>query len=238
MTENERFKKAISAIKFRENSTQKAISEALGYKNQSYISDVTNGRFPVSPDIIEKLSEVYTYISKDWLLTGEGSMLNEPPEQEAKAITGGYFVKRVPVVPYAARAGYAGGWNDPDFIDELDTLPVIVDREWHGNYMIFEVSGDSMDDGSSDALINRDFVLCREIQRHLWQDSKIHYKQWKAFVIVTRDDGIVVKQIIGHDVENHTISLHSLNDYYKDYTIDLADVKQIFNVVQLISRQL
>lgn len=226
----ERLKKFINFSGLSIREFERSISASNGYVNSI--------RRGISTQILSSIIEQYPTLNRDWLLFGEGSMLNEQPEQEAKAITGGYFVKRVPVVPYAARAGYAGGWNDPDFIDELDTLPVIVDREWHGNYMIFEVSGDSMDDGSSDALINRDFVLCREIQRYLWQDSKLHYKKWKAFVIVTRDDGIVVKQIVDHDVENHTISLHSLNDYYKDYTIDLADVKQIFNVVQLISRQL
>lgn len=75
MNDYQRLKQVIAEIKYREGITQKAISEALGFKNQSYLSDIANGRFPVTEDISVRLSELYTYISKDWLLTGEGEML-------------------------------------------------------------------------------------------------------------------------------------------------------------------
>lgn len=75
MNDYQRLKQVIAEIKYREGITQKAISEALGFKNQSYLSDIANGRFPVTEDISVRISELYTYISKDWLLTGEGEML-------------------------------------------------------------------------------------------------------------------------------------------------------------------
>ena len=51
--------------------------------------------------------------------------------------------------------------------------------------------------------------------------------------MIVHEDGIVVKRIIDHDVENHTITVHSLNELYPDRTIDLSEVKQIFNVVEM-----
>lgn len=75
MEDYQRLKQVIAEIKYREKITQKAISEALGFRNQSYLSDMANGRFPVTSDISERISELYTYISKSWLLTGEGDML-------------------------------------------------------------------------------------------------------------------------------------------------------------------
>ena len=51
------------------------------------------------------------------------------------------------------------------------------------------------------------------------------------FVIIHKE-GILIKRIIAHDVENHTITIHSLNPMYKDEVLDLADVRQIFSVVE------
>lgn len=34
-------------------------------------------------------------------------------------------------------------------------------------------------------------------------------------------------------MENRTITIHPLNDMYKDRVIDLAKVKQIFNIIEL-----
>lgn len=55
--------------------------------------------------------------------------------------------------------------------------------------------------------------------------------------MIVHEDGIVVKRIIDHDVENHTITIHSLNDMYPDRVIDLCDVKQIFNVIESVRQE-
>lgn len=113
----------------------------------------------------------------------------------------------------------------------LPTIPFIVDHEAQGNYVAFEVKGDSMNDGTEDSYLEGDRLLCREIQSHLWVTSKLHIRKWD-FVIV-HQEGILVKRIIDHNVDSHTITIHSLNDMYPDRVIDLAEVKQIFNVIEL-----
>ena len=100
-----------------------------------------------------------------------------------------------------------------------------------GNYVAFEVRGDSMNDGTEESYLEGDRLLCREIAPYLWAESKLHIRKWD-FVIV-HEDGILVKRIIDHNVENHTITIHSLNDMYPDRVIDLAEVRQIFNVIEL-----
>ena len=64
-----------------------------------------------------------------------------------------------------------------------------------------------------------------------WVESKLHYTKWD-FVII-HEEGILVKRIIDHNMDNHTITIHSLNSMYPDRVIDLAEVKQIFNVIEL-----
>ena len=98
--------------------------------------------------------------------------------------------------------------------------------------MAFEVKGDSMNDGTEDSYLEGDRLYCREIGQHLWATSKLHLRKWD-FVIV-HEDGILIKRIIDHDVDNHTITIHSLNDMYPDKVIDLIEVRQIFNVIESV----
>jgi phage repressor protein C with HTH and peptisase S24 domain len=130
-----------------------------------------------------------------------------------------------------AYAGYLNGYQNETYMNTLPTIPFIADHEARGHYIAFEVKGDSMNDGTEESYLEGDRLLCREVQPHLWSSSKLHIKKWD-FVIV-HEDGIIVKRIIDHDVENHTITVHSLNDMYPDRVIDLAEVKQIFNVVEM-----
>lgn len=172
--------------------------------------------------------------NEDWLLTGEGEMLNnanpKPKYNEATLLNQNYIIN-VPLVNQYAQAGYLCGYQDAAYIATLPTMPFIIDHEAKGNYVAFEVKGDSMNDGTEESYLEGDRLLCREIAPYLWVDSKLHFRKWD-FVIV-HEDGIIVKRIIDHDVENHTITIHSLNNMYPDRVIDLCDVKQIFNVIEL-----
>lgn len=142
----------------------------------------------------------------------------------------------VPIVPVYAQAGYLHGFGDMDYIDSLPTMPVITDRNFKGNYMIFEVNGDSMDDGSARSLVTGDKVMAREIRQDLWM-SKLHINSW-YFVIVHRTEGILVKQIIDHNVEKGIITCHSLNRQFDDFSLNLADVAQLYNVISIVGREM
>ena len=136
----------------------------------------------------------------------------------------------VPVVSSYAHAGYLFGFVAPEYMEALPTIDFTPEHEMHGNYVTFEVRGDSMDDGSKEGYIDGELVICREIGRHLWQDSKLHINR-RDFVIVARE-GILIKRITEHDVAAHTITIHSLNPEYPDRTLDLSDVMQIFSVIE------
>lgn len=141
-------------------------------------------------------------------------------------------VIQVPFVNNYARAGYLTGYSNETYIEGLPKLPWLVDKEYKGTYMCFEVNGDSMDDGTRDSYMEGDILLCREIATHLWVSSKLHIRKWD-FVIAHKTEGIIVKRIVEHNVDKGTIVVHSLNDLYPDYTIELKDVVKIFNVVKV-----
>jgi phage repressor protein C with HTH and peptisase S24 domain len=140
----------------------------------------------------------------------------------------------IPLVPIHAQAGYGKGYGDQEYIDNLPTIPVIVDKNYRGKYRVFEVSGDSMDDGTRQSLCHGDKVLGREVMPQHWT-TKLHFHDW-FFIIVMRNDGVLIKQIVEHDLENHTIKCHSLNSLYEDFTVDLSEVAELYNVIKMVDR--
>lgn len=207
-------------------------AESIGVKYQR-IFDLQKGKVKkISSSLANDIISKYGQFNLTWLLTGEGEMLNTPNQlsDEASPIDEP-IILRVPLVSQYAQAGYLCGYADAAYMATLPTIPYIVDHEAQGHYVAFEVKGDSMNDGTEDAILEGDRLLCREIQPHLWVDSKLHIRKWDFVIVHT--EGILVKRIIDHDVENHTITIHSLNSMYPDKVINLADVKQIFNVIEL-----
>lgn len=148
----------------------------------------------------------------------------------AKPVDGMKMVMQVPLVHQYAYAGYLSGFSDPEYLEDLPVEPVMVDSVPRGKYMAFEVRGDSMDDGTIRSYPARCKVVGREIQKHHWRD-KLHIHKWN-FIIVHRTDGILLKQIKKHDVNTGVLTLHSFNELYEDFEINLDDVIQIFNVVK------
>lgn len=140
-------------------------------------------------------------------------------------------IMNVPLVTEYAYAGYLSGYGDKEFMDELPTVPFIVEKEFKGNYMAFQVRGDSMNDGSIDSYLAGDIVLCREIKHHHWQ-NKLHINKWD-FVIVHKDEGVLIKKIVKHNTDDGSIVAHSINPIYEDIKINLNDIIKLFNVVKV-----
>lgn len=233
MNDYQRLKQVIAEIKYREGITQKAISEALGFKNQSYLSDIANGRFPVTEDISVRLSELYTYISKDWLLTGEGTML--VGEQEVKANAKELDPETlnwisVPVIPFRAMAG-STGWYEDVFADEWKEKRTVIAPLGAKaiDHAIFTVTGDSMEP----TLIEGDEILAKHVPFDCYKENRLRIYNYSIWIIATKSEGILIKNITEHDVENHTITCHSFNDKYSDFVLDLSDVKDIYHIVSL-----
>ena len=182
---------------------------------------------------IEKIKKSFPHWNMDWILyeKGEPIISKENIEVlEAVPLNQNYIIN-VPLVNQYAQAGYLCGFQDAAYMATLPTIPFIIDHEAKGNYVAFEVRGDSMNDGTEESYLEGDRLLCREIAPYLWAESKLHIRKWD-FVII-HEEGILVKRIIDHNLENHTITIHSLNDMYSDRVIDLAEVRQILNVIEL-----
>ena len=175
---------------------------------------------------LDKISKAFPDLNISWLRTGEGEMLKQSnavefhPSRQA----------RIPLVSQYAHAGYLCGYGDPEYLGALPTIDFTPDREMTGNWLAFEVKGDSMDNGSKESYVEGEIVICREVEPEYWRDSRLFINK-RDFVIV-HEEGILIKRITEHNVEAHTITIHSLNPMYPDRTLNLEQVHQIFSIVE------
>lgn len=222
-----------------EAHTQQDVANKMGI-TKTNISRAFNGDEKyLTRRFLERFNDSYNNVfNYNWLLTGEGNMLTDTPSQifhsNARAVDNLNYMN-VPIVHIKAQCGYLAGYGDSEYIDTLPTMPVIVDQTYHGRYRIFEAEGDSMDDGSRSSICDGDKLLCREVRRDLWL-PKLHIRDW-YFVIAHRTKGISIKQITEQD-ERGNITCHSLNEMFNDYTVNLDDVLEIYNVIKVVERNL
>lgn len=232
---NQRYLEAMNYIMESRGLTLESFAKSIDV-GRTVLSQVKGGKQNASIDVVSKTCIEYPEVNANYILTGSGSMLIKEDKEladkknDAKPISTEILIQ-VPLVNQYAYAGYLSGYQNETYMDSLPTIPFIADHEANGKYIAFEVKGDSMNDGTEESYLEGDKLLCREIPQYLWADSKLHIRKWD-FVIV-HEDGILVKRIIDHDVQNKTITVHSLNDFYPDKVISLADVRQIFNVVEI-----
>ncbi|QQU04007.1 S24 family peptidase [Myroides odoratus] len=228
MSVKERLRSFVSTKEMTISHFEKSIEASNGY-----INSITKS---VGLDKISKIKEIYPELNLEWLLTGEGEMIKgKEKKQEAIPITAG-IVKYVPLVSQYAKAGYLSGFADEDYMDTLPTIPVILTQEQEpkGEYVCFEVSGDSMisEEHPEESLFDGDILVCRNVSKDYWK-SKLHINQWD-FVIVDQEEGVIVKRIIDHDVDSGNITIHSLNPMFENKVLNLSHIDKLFNVVKVM----
>lgn len=199
------------------------ISKDIQSLSAAKISNARTGKNEIGIETVTSVCSFYPSINANYIITGNGTPLHEAEPSDKKRVG-------IPLVSQYAQGGYLTGYGDAEYLQSLPLIDFTPDRTMTGNYLAFEVRGDSMDDGTKDGYEQGEILICREVAPHLWKDSKLHINR-RDFVII-HVDGILIKRIIDHDVENHTIVIHSLNPTYQDKTLDLADVRQLFSVIE------
>ena len=126
-------------------------------------------------------------------------------------------------VPVKAAAGYLAGYNDPQFVDELNTftLPMLG----AGEYRAFEIIGDSMLPTPSGSVIVGEKV-----------ENVDHVKSNSAYIVVSRNDGIVYKRIQKNTRTKATLTLVSDNPQYPPYSVNTEDIAEIWSAQMVLSR--
>lgn len=225
------------------------MSDAIGLNNHSTLYRVVKQHKKPHDETLRRILQHYPWYSEEWLLDGIGTPISNDVTSpiyidhfgKTKGSTARLFepheMMSFPIAKEHARAGGKTGYGDEEYDESLSHVVLPVDRNYKGEYQVFSVEGASMDDGSLMSLADGDLVLARKIDPQYWKNG-LHTRRWLYFIFVTRNDGVLIKKVIGQDMENGNFTLHSLNSEYKDIVINIREVVSIYNVIQVIQRKL
>lgn len=133
--------------------------------------------------------------------------------------------ERVEVIPEAARAGYTVGYSDPEYIKVLPTFSMpFLSRE--KKYRSFQIKGDSMPPVPSGSFVTGEFV----------QNWNL-IKNGNPYIILTKNDGIVFKQVYNHIKDKECLHLVSTNPLYEPYDVPISEVLEIWKFVNYLSSE-
>ena len=234
------FKSNIKFLRKRRKRTQDDVAAALNIK-RSTLSGYENGIAKPGIEVLAKFSD-YFGVAIDTLVKVDLSLLSE---SQLSQLERGYDIyikgsnlrvlattvgpdneENIELVNEKAKAGYATGFADPEYIRILPTfrMPFLSKQK---KYRTFQISGDSMLPIPDGAYVTGEFVQ----DWHTLRDRD-------AYIILTRDDGIMFKVVENKIAEEGKLILHSLNPLYKPYDIAIGNVLEIWKFVNYISPEI
>lgn len=118
----------------------------------------------------------------------------------------------IEIIPHKAKAGYASGYADPEFIESLQqvSLPFLK----NGKFRAFPVEGDSMPPHKGGS-----FIVGRYVEK------LGDVRDGKTYILLTRNDGIVYKRL---NKNGRNLTLQSDNSVYRPYEVKASEVLEIW----------
>jgi transcriptional regulator with XRE-family HTH domain len=202
--------------------TQEEFAAKLGIK-RSLIGAYEEERADPRLEVLEVVGDIFKLSLDELLLkdlSNTGSSFLAKRRQQKMMTAERNLIHFVPV---KAAAGYLAGYADSEFIDELNTftLPMLSG----GNYRAFEIIGDSMMPTPSGSIIVGEKL-----------DNPEDVKNDQAYIVVSRNEGIVYKRIVKSNRAKNKLTLVSDNPQYQPYQVNAEDVVELWLAQMVISK--
>ena len=202
--------------------TQEEFATKIGIK-RSLIGAYEEERADPRRDVLEILADMFK-LSLDELLLKDlsdttATYLSRRRQQKMMAVERNV----IHFVPVKAAAGYLASYADTEFIDELNTftLPMLAG----GNYRAFEIIGDSMLPTPSGSIIVGEKI-----------ENTDDIKNSQAYIVVSRNEGIVYKRVEKNGRSKSKLTLLSDNPQYQPYQVNAEDVVELWQAQMVISK--
>ena len=202
--------------------TQEEFAVKLGIK-RSFIGAYEEERADPRVEVLEIVGDIFKLsldelLLKDVSITGSNYLAKR---RQQKMMTADRNI--IHFVPVKAAAGYLAGYADSEFIDELNTftLPMLSG----GTYRAFEIIGDSMMPTPSGSIIVGEKI-----------DATNDVKNDQAYIVVSRNEGIVYKRIVKNNKTKNKLTLVSDNPQYQPYQVNTEDVVELWQAQMVISK--
>ncbi|RAJ87562.1 helix-turn-helix protein [Chitinophaga dinghuensis] len=201
--------------------TQQEFADKLGIK-RSLLGAYEEERAEPRTEVLEQVSDMFRVTIDDLLRRDLGSQKDNFLEKRRQQKLGSSR-QSITFVPVKAAAGYLAGYNDEEFIEELNTftLPMLG----AGDYRAFEIAGDSMLPVTSGSVI-----VCHKVDG--WEEIKNN----ETYVVVTSRGGIVFKRIVKSNRSKSKITLVSDNNQFEPYAVEMEDVLELWQSDAIVSK--
>lgn len=202
--------------------TQEEFAIKLGIK-RSLIGAYEEERADPRLDVLEVLADIFK-LSLDELLLKDLSNNSDnylAKRRQQKMMSADRNI--IHFVPIKAAAGYLASYADTEFIDELNTftLPMLSG----GNYRAFEIIGDSMLPTPSGSIIVGEKI-----------ENTSELKNSQAYIVVSRNEGIVYKRVERNGRSKNKLTLVSDNPQYQPYQVNAEDIMELWQAQMVISK--
>ena len=203
--------------------TQEEFANRLNIK-RSLVGAYEEGRADPRLDVLEIVADIFKLSLDELLLQDLNSQSDSYLMKRRKQKMASADRNLIHFVPVKAAAGYLAGYGDSEFIDELNTftLPMLSG----GNYRAFEIVGDSMLPTPSGSII-----VGEKMENDMEQ-----IKTNAAYIVVSRNEGIVYKRIVKNNKQKGKLQLVSDNPSYKPYQVNAEDVLELWAAQVVIGK--
>ena len=221
------FSENIRLLRDRQNLTQQKIADDLKITRGRYVK-YEDGSSEPPLDLLLKIAK-YFNVSIDILLSVD--IRKYPLEQMVKISENKILVpvavdskgeNKIEIIPAKASMGYLNGYQDPDYIEGLQTLSLPFLR--NGKFRAFPAGGDSMPPYKDGTYIVGKYV-----------ENIADLKTDRTYIFVTANDGIVYKRFQFH--EGNGVCVKSDNNFYEPFKIPLPEIFEIWEFACSISTQ-
>ncbi len=209
--------------------SQELLADELGV-SRSMIASKEEGRSEPKIELLIALSDYFKIpmdilIRKDLTRAKDFSFIELGNQRVLFPITvNAQNEDLIEVVPVKTSAGYLAGYDDPEYIEQLDKikLPFLPT----GKHRAFPIKGDSMLPMKDGSFIVGRFV--EDIQE---------IKNGNTYVLLTKDDGMVYKRVYDQLESKGSLLLVSDNKEYQPYEIEANSILEIWEFTCAIQTQ-
>ncbi len=216
--------------------TQEKLAKALGL-TRSVISSYEDGRAEPNITTLIRISEFFG-VSIDNLTNLDLENVDEKQVeyqrqletyasarnlQVSTVLTDQDNQRFINLVPEKASAGYTSGYTDAEYLKDLPAyqLPFLSNGK---TYRAFEITGDSMLPLKDKSIVIGEYVENLEDIKH-----------GQVCIVVSKNEGVVLKKVYNQIVERGTLLLKSSNVSYRPYELDVKEVLEVWRFTAHIS---
>lgn len=204
----------------KEKTSQQKLADLLGIKKSTLAAYEAGRAEPCYADLV-RLATFFD-VTLDHLLTLQLNPFNIKQKISEKVLVATVDKlgnDNIEFVPVRALGGYAEGYGDIDYVQQLPSfqLPFLSKQR---KYRAFPYEGDSMPPLREGAIVFGEYI-------DYWKGIK----NGTICLIVTKDEGVVLKKVFNYLEEKNVLILKSLNERYAPYPIKEDEILEIWRFV-------